>query len=128
MNEQYKTKREQLQRAIEAQEALRPTCGDSVVDITISTLKEQIEQLESQREQRKQVTVLFADVSGFTAISEMRDHEEMKRMMNDLWKQLDPLIKRRNGKIDKHIGDAVMAIFGIPISRENDGRTWLPSS
>lgn len=70
--------------------------------------------------QRKQVTVLFADVSGFTAMSENMDAEDVSEVMNALWQRLDNVIIGQNGAIDKHIGDAVMAVWGTAVTREED--------
>lgn len=71
-------------------------------------------------EERKVVTVLFADVSGFTAMSEKMDAEEVADTMNACWRQLDAAIIKNHGRIDKHIGDAIMAVWGIPRATEND--------
>ena len=71
-------------------------------------------------QKRKQVTVLFADVSGFTAMSESLDAEEVTEVMNTLWAPLDAAITAHGGRIDKHIGDAVMALWGVDQAREDD--------
>ncbi len=117
----------QLQQAIAMQEGLRAVLGDGVVDATVGALREKLASLEAQAQapappsdQRKQVTVLFADVSGFTAMSEMMDAEEVLETMNALWARLDAAILEVGGKIDKHIGDAVMALFGTPVAHEDD--------
>jgi class 3 adenylate cyclase/tetratricopeptide (TPR) repeat protein len=117
----------QLQQAIAVQESLRATLGDAVVDATVGVLREKLATLEAQvqapapvSEQRKQVSVLFADVSGFTAMSETMDAEEVLETMNALWARLDAAILDYGGKIDKHIGDAVMALFGTPVAHEDD--------
>jgi class 3 adenylate cyclase len=60
------------------------------------------------------VTVLFADVSGFTAMAETMDAEEVGETMNALWSRLDGAITTHGGRIDKHIGDAVMACLARP--------------
>ena len=84
-------------------------------------LREKLAALTSRPEQqRKLVTVLFADVSGFTAMSEKMDAEEVNEVMNALWERLDKAITDHNGYIDKHIGDAVMAIWGAKMAQEND--------
>src|SRR5215475_6988709 len=62
--------------------------------------------------ERKQVTVLFADFAGFTAFSEKRDIEEVHDYMNSLWSRLDAIISNHGGSIEKHIGDAIMSVFG----------------
>ena len=70
--------------------------------------------------QRKQVTVLFADVKGYTAMSETMDAEDVTEIMNALWQRLDGIIVAQNGMIDKHIGDAIMAVWGTAVTREED--------
>ena len=72
--------------------------------------------------QRKQVTVLFADVSGFTALSEKLDAEEVRDLMNALWARLDPIIGLHGGTISQHSGDSVMALFGAGATRESEPR------
>src|SRR6266498_3492503 len=74
----------------------------------------------ADRQQRKQVTVLFADVSNFTSMAEMMDPEEVSGVIDGLWSRLDKAILDYGGRIDKHIGDAVMALFGAPTAQEDD--------
>lgn len=115
------TEKEKLEAAIAAQESLRATLGDAVVDMTVGALREKLAALEAPAaEQRKLVTILFADVSGFTAMSETMDAEEVRDTMNALWEKLDAAIIKHGGRIDKHIGDALMAIFGVPAAKEDD--------
>ncbi len=71
-------------------------------------------------QQRKQATVLFADVVGFTTLAETKDAEEVTELINALWARLDGLITAYGGRIDKHIGDAVMALWGVETAREDD--------
>lgn len=116
------TEREKLEAALAAQEAMRPTLGDAVVDIAVAALRGKLASLDapSVAEQRKVVTILFADVSGFTAMSETMDAEEVRDTMNSLWEKLDAAVLKHGGRVDKHIGDALMAIFGVPAAREDD--------
>lgn len=72
------------------------------------------------QEQRRQVTVLFADISGFTAMSEKMDAEDVHGFIQALWNKLDRIVLTHGGKIDKHIGDAIMAIWGVDSTREDD--------
>jgi class 3 adenylate cyclase len=74
-------------------------------------------QLESER---RLVTVLFADISGFTAMSEKLDAEVVAAILNDCFKGLVSIIYKFEGVIDKFIGDEIMALFGAPIAHEND--------
>ena len=112
--------RQQLAAAIAAQEALRATVGDDVVDATVAMLRAQLPAIDDETRRRRQVTVLFADVSGFTAMSESMDAEEVAGVMNDLWAQLDEVVVEHGGRIDKHIGDALMAIWGADFTSEDD--------
>ena len=117
-----------LQRAIAWLESQRNTTEDSTsLEIALAAMREKISALQNvsaiegdDRQQRKQVTVLFADVSNFTAMAELMDPEEVSGVIDDLWSRLDETILRHGGRIDKHIGDAVMALFGAPLAHEND--------
>jgi class 3 adenylate cyclase/tetratricopeptide (TPR) repeat protein len=70
--------------------------------------------------ERKQVTVLFADFSGFTAFAHKRDVEDVRDFMSSVWAKLDGIIAAHGGTTEKHIGDAVMAAFGAKQAREED--------
>lgn len=61
------------------------------------------------------VTVLFADIRGFTSMSEKMTAEEVSVILNEYFSEIEPIITKYNGVINKFIGDAVMAIFGEPI-------------
>src|SRR5438094_612625 len=71
-------------------------------------------------EQRKIVTILFADLSGSTVLGERLDPEELRSVLASFFNELARQIKRYEGTIDKYIGDAIMAVFGAPISHEDD--------
>ncbi len=78
------TERERLERAIAALEAQRTTLGDEVVETALALLRERLATLERATElaeKRKLVTVLFADVSGFTALSETLDAEDVQDLL-----------------------------------------------
>jgi len=72
------------------------------------------------RESRKIVTVLFCDVSGSTALGEELDPEVLRGVISRYFAQLRAIIERHGGTVEKFIGDAVMAVFGIPTVREDD--------
>jgi class 3 adenylate cyclase/tetratricopeptide (TPR) repeat protein len=113
----------QLQAAIAALEAQRAILGDAVVETMLAPAREKLAALqaaEQPAQQRKLATVLFADVSGFTALSETMDAEVVAGIMNDLWAEVDRAILDHGGRIDKHIGDAVMALWGAEAAREDD--------
>jgi predicted ATPase/class 3 adenylate cyclase len=116
------TEREQIEQAIAALESQRVTLGDAVVDTMMAAAREKLNALDRAQDipQRKQITVLFADVSGFMAMAETMDVEEVGDIINALWTRLDGVITAYGGTIDKHIGDGVMALFGAPTAREDD--------
>src|ERR671930_1858827 len=69
---------------------------------------------------RKTVTVLFCDVTGFTSLGERMDPETMRRVMLDYFEAMRTVLERHGGTVEKFIGDAVMAIFGVPVLHEDD--------
>lgn len=69
---------------------------------------------------RRPVTVLFADLSGFTALSERLDPEEVRGLQSDLFQEMASVIDRYGGFVEKFAGDAVMAVFGAPVAHEDD--------
>jgi len=71
-------------------------------------------------EERRPVTVLFADIVGFTSLSERLDPEEVRDVTAACFGRLVEEIVRRGGTIDKFIGDAVMALFGTPVAHDDD--------
>jgi class 3 adenylate cyclase len=72
--------------------------------------------------ERRQVTVLFADIEGFTALSEMLDAEKVHSILSTFFEHVDGIIKGLGGRIDKHIGDCAMAVFGAPVAHIDDVR------
>src|ERR671924_2404001 len=72
------------------------------------------------REVRKTVTVLFCDVTGSTAMGERLDPESTRRVMSRYFDAMRVAIERHGGTVEKFIGDAVMAVFGIPVVHEDD--------
>jgi predicted ATPase/class 3 adenylate cyclase len=71
-------------------------------------------------EVRKVVTVLFSDVSGSTALGHELDPESLRRLMSRYFGRMESVLERHGGTVEKFIGDAVVAIFGIPLSHEDD--------
>ncbi len=71
-------------------------------------------------EERRQVTVLFADLSGYTAVAERMDPEAVKTLVERALRRLGDEVGRYGGTVDKYIGDNVMALFGAPVAHEDD--------
>ncbi len=70
--------------------------------------------------ERKQVTVLFCDLSGYTTLSERLDPEEVRDIMSRMFGQIAQVVTKYEGFIEKFVGDAVMALFGVPKAHEDD--------
>ncbi len=69
---------------------------------------------------RRTVTILFADLCGFTALSEKIDPEVMQTLQNELFEELTEAVQSFGGFVDKFIGDALLALFGAPVAHEDD--------
>jgi len=148
----------QLRAAIDAQEALRPTLGDATVDLALKPLRDLLESLLAEEQdrqsdrgdllaqlqsyipkqlaekirasgqiegERRQVTVMFADISGFTALSETLDAEDVATLMNECLKELVDVVYQHEGMVDKFIGDCIMSVFGAPVALEDDAERAL---
>jgi predicted ATPase/class 3 adenylate cyclase len=117
---------EQLGASIARLEGQRAALGDSVVDAAVAALRSQLRELQKAKsavqsaDERKLVTILFADIAGFTALSETIDPEEVHRLINACFDRLVPLVEKYEGTIDKFIGDEIMALFGAPVTHEDD--------
>jgi class 3 adenylate cyclase len=120
---------EKLSAAIAGLESQRKGLGDAVVDPAIAALREQLAKLEAGRaataDERKLVTIVFTDVSGFTALSEKLDPEKVRELINACFDWLVPVLQKYGGTIDKFIGDEIMALFGAPVAHEDDAERAL---
>jgi class 3 adenylate cyclase len=72
------------------------------------------------REVRKTVTILFTDVTGSTALGERNDPEAMRSVMERYFDRMSVVIEQHGGTVEKFIGDAIMAVFGVPEVHEDD--------
>ncbi len=123
---------EALRQAISALEGQRALIGDAVIETALGPLREKLARLEAvtaslatakpapSGEQRKLVTVLFADLVGFTAMSERLDPEDVRDITNAYFRRWSILIEQFGGVVEKFIGDAVMAVFGLAAAGEHD--------
>jgi class 3 adenylate cyclase/tetratricopeptide (TPR) repeat protein len=78
------------------------------------------EEEATRREVRKMVTVVFSDVASSTALGERLDPESLRRAMERYFDEMSAVIERHGGTVEKFIGDAIMAVFGIPTAHEDD--------
>src|ERR687888_21075 len=72
------------------------------------------------REQRKTVTILFCDVTGSTALGESLDPEALRGRLARYFERMKTIVEAHGGTVEKFIGDAVMAVFGVPAAHEDD--------
>ena len=73
-----------------------------------------------KEERRKVVTVVFSDVVESTRMSEELDPESLRRMMSRYFEEMAAVLERHGGVVEKYIGDAIMAVFGVPRANEDD--------
>ena len=95
-------------------EKIKKAMGKYISDDIMERVVKNIDELKLGGK-RSVVTVLFADIRGFTSMSEKMSAEEVSNILNEYFTEIEPIITKHNGIINKFIGDAVMAIFGEPI-------------
>jgi class 3 adenylate cyclase/tetratricopeptide (TPR) repeat protein len=78
------------------------------------------EKPSEHKSERKHVTVLFSDLSGYTAMTERLDPEAVRTILNKIFKTISNIIEKFDGFVERYIGDSVMAVFGIPKAHEDD--------
>src|SRR5205809_7490488 len=73
-----------------------------------------------EREQRKTVTVVFCDVTGSTSLGESVDPEALRGLLARYFERMKAIVESHGGTVEKFVGDAVMAVFGVPVVHEDD--------
>ena len=131
------SEKQKLLDAIVSIEGQRLLLGDAVVDAALASLKQSLAQFENTNAvtqlhsdsplegERKLVTIMFADFSNFTAMSERMDAEDVRAVMNTCFSLLVPIVEQYGGVVDKYIGDEIMALFGAPRAHDNDAECAL---
>jgi class 3 adenylate cyclase/tetratricopeptide (TPR) repeat protein len=118
----------QLEAAIASLQAQRSPQGDAALDPALTLLRSQLAEVRQSRlpapaarleGERKLVTIMFADIVGFTALAETLDAETVRDLINGCFQQMVPIIEKYQGTVDKFIGDEIMALFGAPHAAEN---------
>ena len=106
-----------------------PDCGSVVVagqrfcdgcGYAFAATKARLVEARAPVAERRLVSVLFADLVGFTALSESRDPEEVRELLSRYFETCRRLVARYGGTVEKFIGDAVMAVWGTPVANEDD--------
>ena len=113
-----------LDRAIAGLESQRSLLGDDVAETALAPLRERRAALLLRHagEQRKLVTVLFADLVDFTVLSRRLDAEDTRAVVGAYFSRWNDAITAQGGTVEKFIGDAVMAVFGLAQSWEDDAQ------
>ena len=118
-----------LDKAIAALEGQRAALGDEVVETALAPLRERRAELESPpSEQRRLVTVVFADLVDFTGLSRRLDAEDTREVVGLYFARWQAAIDQHGGVVEKFIGDAVMAVFGLRRSFEDDAHRAVRAS
>ena len=117
--------RQQLETAIVAVESQRGLLGDAVVDASLGALRAELAALKDQdstepAQTLKQVTILFLDVVGSTALSQHLDPEAISDVMDDALERATALVAKHQGKVLQYAGDGMLAAFGADEAREDD--------
>lgn len=113
----------QIEAALALMEWLRGEMDDALLDLALSPLRERLDALRSgeQAEQRlKQVTVMFCDVVGSTALGHALDPEEINAVMDTALERYTAIIERWQGRVLQYTGDGMLAAFGTAQVREDD--------
>jgi len=114
----------QLEKAISAQKQLRGRVDDSIIDVAIEILQKELDGLLSSRQkveqQRKMVTVMFMDVVNSTKMIQGMDPEESMDILNVSLQAMAEPVRKYGGFVSRFMGDGFLAVFGLPVAREND--------
>src|SRR5262249_12551238 len=105
-----------------------PTAGTGAPTAHTKEPAARIKDPATREADRRQVTVLFADLTGFTTLAERLDPEEVRAFQNALFETLARSIERYDGFVEKFVGDAVMAVFGAPVAHEDDPERALDAA
>jgi predicted ATPase/class 3 adenylate cyclase len=123
MSDDIGSKIKQLEQAIAAQEGLRGTLDDAIVNATIAALRKQLAELQPLSEveqQRKIMTVIFVDIVSSTKLLSESDPEENLTIMDSALQQLVEPLKQFGGTVLRFMGDGFLGVFGLPRALEND--------
>ena len=116
-----------LEAALVALEAQRAVLGDEAVDIALKGIRLQLVELQTQSHkapqssgERRQATIAFSDLCGYTAMSEKLDPEEVRELMSQIKTGAIRIMESHGGIVNQFIGDEVVSLFGIPTASKDD--------
>jgi class 3 adenylate cyclase/tetratricopeptide (TPR) repeat protein len=93
-----------------------PECAASLIEIE-QVSEQKITQIEGER---KHATVLFSDLSGYTAMTEKMDPEDVKNLMDNIFERAGKIVEKFGGTVEQFFGDEIMILFGVPKAHEDD--------
>ena len=119
------SERAELESAIAALEAQRAQLGDAVAEVALDALRNRLAALQEQRpaappQTLKQVTILFLDIVGSTALSQHLDPEDIHAVMDGALQRCTAIVESHGGKVLQYAGDSLLAVFGADEAREDD--------
>ncbi len=106
--------------AHEAGQQFCDECGFALAAAPSATVPAAIATIPDVAAELRLVSVLFVDLVGFTALSEQRDAEDVRELLGRYFDSARTIVDRYGGAVEKFIGDAVMAVWGVPVAREDD--------
>jgi class 3 adenylate cyclase/tetratricopeptide (TPR) repeat protein len=112
--------RRRLQSALEAVAGAAAVAGGAASGGTAPVIRQETARKPPPTAERRQVTVLFADITGYTRLSTELDAEELHTVLGEFVDRADAIIRDHGGSVDKHVGDSVMAVFGAPVAHSDD--------
>ena len=112
--------RQQLEAAIAALEAQRNLVGDTVTDAALAPMLERLAGIQEHEQSLRQVTVLFVDVVGSTALSRQLDPEDIHTIIDGALQRLTAIVNDHQGRVLQYAGDSLLAVFGAREAREDD--------
>jgi class 3 adenylate cyclase len=112
--------RQQLEAAIAALEAQRKLVGDAVTDAALAPMRERLARIGEHEQSLRQVTVLFMDVVGSTALSRRLDPEDIHAIVDGALQRLTTIVDGHGGRVLQYAGDSLLAVFGADQVREDD--------
>ena len=111
---------EKIRREAMARSRLERFHSPEVVDLIIRGDQDEGDENSLMAPNEKFATILFTDIISFTPLSERLAPADISKLLNQYFRRMTDIIFDYNGTLDKYIGDAIMAVFGAPIEREND--------
>ena len=112
--------RQQLEAAIAALEAQRDLVGDAVTNAALAPMRERLAGIQEHEQTLRQVTVLFMDVVGSTALSRQLDPEDVHTIIDGALHRLTAIVNDHQGRVLQYAGDSLLAVFGAREAREDD--------